>query len=130
MRTSSSAFHVLAAFWAGACLAQPALAQGNAAKDYPSKPVRFIAPFVPGAGTDFTARTIAQKLSEKWGQQFIVDNRTGAAGTIGVDLTAKAVPDGYTICLISASHSVNSAVNPKLPYDLLKDLAAISQASS
>jgi tripartite-type tricarboxylate transporter receptor subunit TctC len=111
--------------------AQPAAAaQPDAARDYPSKPVRFIVPFAPGAGTDTTARTLAQKLSETWGQQVIVDNRTGAAGAIGVDLTAKAVPDGYTICLISASHSVNSAVNPKLPYDLLKDLAAISQASS
>jgi len=85
---------------------------------------------VAGAGTDTTARTIAQKLSETWGQQVIVDNRTGAAGAIGVDLTAKAVPDGYTICLISASHSVNSATNPQLPYDLTKDLQAVTQASS
>jgi tripartite-type tricarboxylate transporter receptor subunit TctC len=100
------------------------------AKDYPNRPVRFIVPFAPGAGTDTTARTIAQKLSDMWGQQVVADNRTGAAGAIGVDLTAKATPDGYTICLISASHSVNSAVNPNLPYDLMKDLAAISQASS
>lgn len=130
MRTSSIAFHTLAAFCAGACVAQPAFAQADAAKGYPNKPVRFIAPFVAGAGTDFTARTIAQKLSEKWGQQFIVDNRTGAGGTIGVDLTAKAVPDGYTICLISASLSVNAATSSKLPYDLTKDLQAITQASS
>src|SRR5262245_61999523 len=108
---------------------QPAVA-ADAAQDYPNRPIRFIAPFVAGAGTDTTARTIAQKLSEAWGQQVIVDNRTGAAGAIGVDLTAKAVPDGYTICLISASHSVNSATNPKLPYDLTKDLQAITQASS
>jgi tripartite-type tricarboxylate transporter receptor subunit TctC len=100
------------------------------AKDYPNRPIRFIAPFVAGAGTDTTARTIAQKLSEAWGQQVVVDNRTGAAGAIGVDLTAKAVADGYTICLISASHSVNSATNPKLPYDLTRDLQAISQATS
>ena len=114
-----------------AVAAQPlAAAQPDSAKDYPNKPVRFIVPFAPGAGTDTTARTIAQKLSDAWGQQVVVDNRTGAAGAIGVDLTAKAVPDGYTICLISASHSVNSAVNPKLPYDLVKDLAAISQAST
>jgi tripartite-type tricarboxylate transporter receptor subunit TctC len=130
MRTPSIAFLFAAALCAGACLAQQAFAQVDTAKDYPSKPVRFIAPFVAGAGTDLTARIIAQKLTEKWGQQFIVDNRTGAAGTIGVDLTAKAVADGYTICLISASHSVNAATNSKLPYDLTKDLAAISQASS
>jgi tripartite-type tricarboxylate transporter receptor subunit TctC len=119
-----------AALCVGACLAQAAAAQTDPAKDYPNKPVRFIVPFAPGAGTDLTARTVAQKLSEMWGQQVIADNRTGAAGAIGVDLTAKATPDGYTICLISASHSVNSAVNPKLPYDLLKDLMPLSQASS
>jgi len=131
MAPFSTIIRFAAAFCAGACLAQPlAAAQSDPIKDYPDRPVRFIAPFVAGAGTDTTARTIAQKLSEHWGQQFIVDNRTGAAGTIGVDLTAKAVPDGYTICLISASHSVNSAVNTKLPYDLTKDLQAITQASS
>jgi tripartite-type tricarboxylate transporter receptor subunit TctC len=122
---------VAAASCAGALFIQfPAAAQTDGARDYPGRPVRFIVPFAPGAGTDTTARTIAQKLSDTWGQQVVVDNRTGAAGAIGVDLTAKAIPDGYTICLISASHSVNSAVNPKLPYDLLKDLAPVSQASS
>jgi tripartite-type tricarboxylate transporter receptor subunit TctC len=97
---------------------------------YPTKPIRLIAPFVPGGGTDITARAVAMKLTERWGQQVIVDNRPGAAGAIGVELTATAIPDGYTICLISASHSVNSATNPKLPYDLTKDLQAISQATS
>ncbi|MGZ5146066.1 MAG: tripartite tricarboxylate transporter substrate binding protein [Burkholderiales bacterium] len=97
---------------------------------YPTKPIRLITPFVAGAGTDITARAIAAKLTERWGQQVIVDNRTGAAGAIGVELTATAVPDGYTICLISASHAVNSATNPKLPYDLTRDLQAISQATS
>jgi tripartite-type tricarboxylate transporter receptor subunit TctC len=122
---------VRAAALACALAAQPfAAAQPDGAKGYPNKPIRFIAPFVPGAGTDTTARTIAQKLSDAWGQQVVVDNRTGAAGTIAVDLTAKAAPDGYTICLISASHTVNSATNPKLPYDLTKDLQAITQATS
>jgi len=124
-------FLYAAAYCAGACFALPlAAAQSDPVKDYPNKPVRFIAPFVAGAGTDTTARTIAQKLTEHWGQQFIVDNRTGAAGSIGVDLTAKAQPDGYTICLISASHSVSSATSSTLPYDLTKDLQAITQASS
>jgi len=122
---------VRAAALACALAAQPLVAaQPDSAKGYPNKPVRFIAPFVPGAGTDTTARTIGQKLSDAWGQQVVVDNRTGAAGTIAVDLTAKAAPDGYTICLISASHTVNSATNPKLPYDLTKDLQAITQATS
>jgi tripartite-type tricarboxylate transporter receptor subunit TctC len=107
-----------------------ALAASAEADKYPVKPVRLIAPFVPGAGTDITARAIAQKLTERWGQQVIVDNRPGAAGTIGVEVTANALPDGYTLCLISASHAVNAATNPKLPYDLTRDLQAISQATS
>jgi tripartite-type tricarboxylate transporter receptor subunit TctC len=105
-------------------------AQGDSAADYPTKPIRFIVPFSPGAGTDTTARTIGQKLGDKWGQQAVVENRTGAGGAIGVELTANANPDGYTICLISASNSVNSATNPKLPYDLTRDLQGIAQATS
>jgi tripartite-type tricarboxylate transporter receptor subunit TctC len=131
MRNTSKEFLTTAVFCAAAGLTQPLFAaQPDAAQDYPSKPIRFIAPFVAGAGTDTTARTIAAKLGEKWGQQVVVDNRTGAAGAIGVDLTAHATPDGYTICLVSASHAVSSAVNPRLPYDLTKDLQAITQATS
>jgi tripartite-type tricarboxylate transporter receptor subunit TctC len=107
-----------------------AYAAAGEADKFPVKPIRLIAPFVPGGGTDITARAIAAKLTERWGQQVIVDNRPGAAGAIGVELTATAAPDGYTLCLISASHSVNSATNPKLPYDLTKDLQALSQATS
>jgi len=114
-----------------ACSVTPAAYAATVAADkYPTKPIRLITPFVPGAGTDITARAVAAKLTERWGQQVIVDNRPGAAGTIGVELTATAVPDGYTLCLISASHAVNAATNPKLPYDLTKDLQAISQATS
>lgn len=122
---------VAAMFCAGALIAQPLFAaQVDSAKDYPGKPIRLIAPFTPGAGTDTTARLIAKKLSELWGQQVIVDNRTGAAGAIAVQLTAQANPDGYTICLISASQSVNSAVNTKLPFDLTQDLQGITQATA
>ena len=117
----------LAMAWTAIPMAHAASAEVD---KYPVKPIRFIAPFVPGGGTDITARAIATKLTERWGQQVIVDNRPGAAGAIGVELTATAIPDGYTICLISASHSVNSATNPKLPYDLMRDLQAISQATS
>ena len=132
MLGSSKVFRQAAtAVLASACLAQPlAAAQADPAKDYPNKPIRFIVPFVAGAGNDATTRAIAQKLSEAWGRQVIVDNRPGATGAIGADLTAKAAPDGYTICMIGASHSMISAVNPKLPYDLTKDLTAISQAAS
>jgi tripartite-type tricarboxylate transporter receptor subunit TctC len=117
----------LAMLWTGIAAAHAASAEAD---NYPTKPIRLIGPFVPGGGTDITARAVAAKLTERWGQQVIVDNRPGAAGTIGVEITATAPPDGYTLCLISASHSVNSAINPKLPYDLTKDLQAISQATS
>src|SRR3954470_2048216 len=114
-----------------ACAAVPTFAaSADPLKDFPDKPVRMIVPFVAGAGTDTTARLIAAKLSEMWGQQVVADNRTGATGAIGVDITAHAAPDGYTICLISASHAVNAAVNPKLPYDLTKDLIGVTQATS
>jgi tripartite-type tricarboxylate transporter receptor subunit TctC len=119
------------ALCAGALIAPPlSAAQPDAAHNYPNKPIRFIVPFTAGAGTDTTARTLAHKLAEAWGHQVVVDNRTGAAGTIGVDLTAKAAPDGYTICLISASNSVNAATNSKLPYDLTRDLQGVAQATS
>ena len=117
----------LTAAWAGIPMAHAASVEVD---KYPAKPIRLIAPFVPGGGSDITARAIAVKLTERWGQQVIVDNRAGAAGAIGVELTATAAPDGYTICLISASHSVNSATNTRLPYDLIRDLQAISQATS
>src|SRR5919107_5319495 len=126
---TESRTQVLSACCAVAFAAAPLYAaQGDPAANYPTKPIRFIVPFAPGAGTDTTARTIGQKLGEKWGQQAVVENRTGAGGAIGVELTAKANPDGYTICLISASNSVNAATNPSLPYDLEKDLQGISQA--
>jgi len=97
---------------------------------YPTRPVRLIVPFAPGGGTDITARAIAQKLTESLGKAVIVDNRAGANGTIGADMTAKAPPDGYTLGMISSSHSVNPSIMKKLPYDLLADLAPITQATS
>jgi tripartite-type tricarboxylate transporter receptor subunit TctC len=121
---------LVASVLAGLALGSGSSLHAADADNYPNKPIRLLVPFVAGAGTDITARTIAAKLTERFGQQVIADNRTGAAGTIAVDLTAKAAPDGYTICLISASHSVNAATNPKLPYDLTKDLQAVSQATS
>jgi tripartite-type tricarboxylate transporter receptor subunit TctC len=112
---------VVAMAWPGLVSAQGA---------YPTKPIRLIVPFAPGGGTDITARAVAIRLGESWGQTVVPDNRPGANGTIGVDFASKAVPDGYTICMISSSHSVNVALYPKLPYDLLKDLTAITQLTS
>lgn len=111
-----------------ACLAATA-AGAQSRGDYPNRPVRYIVPFVPGAGTDITARAVAQKLGERFGQQIVVDNRPGAAGNIGMELTAKAPPDGYTIVLVSASHTVNRSLQ-KMTYDLLRDFAPLSQITS
>src|SRR6185295_9155458 len=96
---------------------------------YPTKPVRLIVPFAPGGGTEITARAIAQNLSERLGQQFVVDNRPGANGTIGVDILTKSVPDGYTLSVISSSHAVNASLIRNLPFDVTKDVAPITQST-
>lgn len=100
------------------------------AQAYPARPIRLIVPFPPGGGTDITARAVAQKLSESWGQTVVVDNRPGANGTIGVDIAAKSAPDGHTLTMISSSHAVNTSLYTRQPYDLLKDLTPITQATS
>jgi tripartite-type tricarboxylate transporter receptor subunit TctC len=119
-------FRAAAVLW---CLAAPGAVAAQPAA-YPTKPIRLIVPFAPGGGTDITGRTIAHKLGERWGQQVVTDNRPGANGTIGADLIAKAAPDGYTIGMITSSHSVNPSLMKKLPYDLEKDLAPLTQATT
>jgi tripartite-type tricarboxylate transporter receptor subunit TctC len=96
------------------------------APDYPAKTVRLIVPFPPGGGTDAVARITAQKLSEGFGQQFIVDNRPGANGLVGTDAIAKASPDGYTLGMMISSFAVNPGIYDKLPYDPLKDFTPIT----
>src|SRR5438105_1915547 len=93
-----------------------------AAADYPDKPIRLIITFAPGGGTDILGRVIGQKLTDKWGQPVVVDNRPGAAGNIGMELAARAIPDGYTLVLAYwATVVVNPALYPKLPFDPLRD---------
>jgi len=96
------------------------------AQPYPNRPVRLLVPYPPGAATDISARMLAARLSESLGQQVIVDNRTGASGIIATALLAKAAPDGHTIMLVDVAHGANPALNDKMPYDTLKDLAAVS----
>src|SRR6195256_4312757 len=97
------------------------------AQPYPAKPVTFIVPFAPGGGTDITARTVAAKLSQKWGQSAVVENRGGAGGVIGTDAVAKARPDGYTLLIANVGiTSINPALYPKLPYDPDKAFTPIS----
>ncbi|MGZ8157143.1 MAG: tripartite tricarboxylate transporter substrate binding protein [Burkholderiales bacterium] len=98
------------------------------AQTYPTKPVRIIAPFAPGGGTDFIARVAAQKLTEALGQQFIVDNRPGAGGSIGAEQGAKAPPDGYTLTLVAGSYSVNPSMF-KLAFDPVNDITPLVQLS-
>jgi tripartite-type tricarboxylate transporter receptor subunit TctC len=97
------------------------------AANFPNKPVRFIAPFPPGGSTDLLARLVAQKLTESWGQQVVVENRGGAAGTIGVELAARAAADGYTIVMGHVgTFGVNPTLYPKLSYDAVRDFAPIT----
>jgi len=97
---------------------------------YPSRAIRLIVPAAPGGGTDFTARTIAQKLTESMEQTVIVDNRPGAAGNIGVEIAAKASPDGYTLVMPITSFSINPHLYAKLPFDTIKDFAPVVLTSS
>ncbi len=105
---------------------QPGIAQ----QDYPTRPLRLIVPTAPGGGTDFTARTIAQKLGEAIGQTVIVDNRPGAADNIGVDIAAKASPDGYTLVMPITSFPINPHLYDKLPFDTVTDFTPIVLAAS
>jgi tripartite-type tricarboxylate transporter receptor subunit TctC len=105
------------------CLLTAPLAR---AQDYPAKSVRVLVPWPPGGSNDIVARLIAQKLSENTGQQFIVDNRGGASGTIGAEVFAKTEPDGYTIMIHSATHVGNAHLFKKLPYDTLNDFIGIT----
>ena len=100
------------------------------AGDYPVKAIRIVVPFPPGGGADITARPIAQKLSERWGQSVVIDNRGGASGMIGADIVAKAPPDGYTLIVgSSAEAALNVALFPKMPYDPVRDFAPITLAT-
>jgi tripartite-type tricarboxylate transporter receptor subunit TctC len=95
------------------------------AQAWPTKPVRFIVPFPPGGSVDPLARMVGVKLGESLGQQFIVENKPGAAGSIGAAFAAKSPPDGYTFLFVFDTHAVNPALIPSLPYDTLKDLAPV-----
>jgi tripartite-type tricarboxylate transporter receptor subunit TctC len=109
------------AFLLGCALAAPTDAQ-----PYPTRSVRVVVPFAPGGAVDLVARTISPRLNEALGQPVIVDNRSGAGGTIGTDIVAKARPDGHTLLVASMGVAVNAVLYPKLPYDTLKDLAPVT----
>jgi tripartite-type tricarboxylate transporter receptor subunit TctC len=114
------------------CLTFSLLASlGVQAQTYPQKPIRLIVPFPAGGATDIFARTLSQKLAEKLGASVVVDNKPGAGGTLGSDMVAKAQPDGYTLLLATSStHSIGPNLNPKMPYDAVRDFTPIGQVGN
>ena len=116
----------------GACfiaLSLSAWAQ-PAAQPYPTKPIRMLVGFTPGGGTDIIARLVGQKLTERWGQTVVVDNRAGASGNIAADIVAKSQPDGHTLLMAFSSHAANAASFQKLPFDIMKDFTSITIVAS
>jgi len=114
------------------CLAVLALAAGAlpaAAQDYPSRPVRIIVPFAPGGSADVFGRAVAQHLQQALGQNFVIDNRPGGGSLIGTDAVAKAAPDGYTLLLMSNTHTVNESLIPNKSYALMRDFTPIAPIS-
>src|SRR3954467_989440 len=113
-------------------LAASTVAPGAAAADdaYPSRPIRLISPFTPGGGNDLVSRAVALAMSRNIGQSVVVDNRPGANTIVGMELVAKAAPDGYTIIMTSSTQSINATLYPKLPYDSIKSFAPVTLVGS
>jgi tripartite-type tricarboxylate transporter receptor subunit TctC len=106
-----------------------ACASGVQAQGWPNRPIRMIVPYTPGGYTDLMARLVGQKISDALGQTIVFENKPGANAIIGTDVVAKAAPDGYTFGTVIAAHAVNATLNPKLPYDTLKDFSYVSLMS-
>ncbi|KQP12008.1 hypothetical protein ASF43_22830 [Pseudorhodoferax sp. Leaf267] len=107
-----------------------ALAGPATAATYPAKPVTLVVPYSAGGGTDIVGRLLAQKLSERWGQSVVVDNRTGANGVIGSHMVSKALPDGYTLLLVVGSHAVNPTLMKTMPYDTVTAFTSITNVAT
>jgi len=110
-----------------ACVAASGLAM---AQDYPNRPVKLVVPYPPGGPTDIVARVVAQKLQEQMGQPFVIDNKPGAGANTGAEAVARSTPDGYTLLVATTAHAINPSLFSKLSYQLLKDLAPVSQLTS
>ncbi len=123
-------FCIAAAQILNVCVLMVVAGSALAQQDYPSRPIHFIVPFPPGGSTDPLARLAGQKLAENWSRAVIVDNRPGGNTVIGTEFAAKSAPDGYTIYLLSTTQLALPSLNPKLPYDITKDFAAIAALSS
>ena len=101
----------------------------GSANAFPTKPVRMIVPFPPGGATDIIGRLVAAKMQEVWGQPVIVENRPGAGTVLGTDFVAKSAPDGHTLGVVVTAHVINPSLRQNMPFDTLKDLAAVTQVS-
>jgi len=112
------------------CMLLPFGANAQTEPRYPIKPVRLLVGFAPGGGSDILSRAVGQKLTERWGQPVVTDNRAGAGGTIAMELAAKAVPDGYTLLVVSGSQLTNAALVTRVPYDIQATFAPITQMTS
>ncbi len=117
---------VLPAFLFGAALALGG-ANACAQSSWPTRPVKLIVPFAPGGFTDVTARILSQKLSQAFGQQFVVENKPGAGSTIGSELAAKSAPDGYTLLMVSSTHVISPWLYKSLPYDPIKSFTVVGK---
>ena len=115
---------------AAAAVAIAGLCAMASAQTYPTKPIRLVLPFPPGAPSDMVGRTIGQKMGEQMGQNLIPDNRTGAGGTLGLSLVAKAPPDGYTVLVTSPTIALGPLLYANLPFDPLKDFTAVARLAS
>ena len=123
MRRTGSAF-VLCMVLAAAA---PAFAQGQAAQNYPTRPIKLIVPFAPGGFTDVVARILGVKLSQALGQQLVIENKAGAGSTIGTDFVAKSPPDGYTLLMVSTTHVISPWIYKSLPYDPIKSFTVVGK---
>src|SRR5256886_7517214 len=110
--------------------ALPALSRFAWAQAYPARPVRIVVPFAAGGSTDISARLIGQWLSERLGQQFVIENRPGAGSNIGTELVVNAPPDGYTLLLVGASSAINATLYEKLNFNFLRDITAVAGINS
>lgn len=122
MRFASQGVLAALALFTAVCAAQP--------QQFPTKPIRMIVGFTAGSEIDVVARLVNQEISSNWGQRVVVDNRSGAGGTVAGAIAAAAAPDGYTLYFNSVAHAASQALYPKLPYDTVRDFAGVSQATS
>ncbi|HVY56529.1 MAG TPA: tripartite tricarboxylate transporter substrate binding protein [Xanthobacteraceae bacterium] len=124
MTSSGNAFR-LVFFLCVACAAFAGV-RSAAAADYPTRSVRFVVPYPPAGTTDIVARLIGQSLSERLGQQFVIENKPGGGNNIGTDAVAKAAPDGYTLLLVNPANAINTTLYRRLPFDFLRDIAPVA----